>query len=131
MKKGDKTKIAKFTGLSKDTISRFFNHPNTVKNKIKEKIWEAIKELKIDYQCPFENKLYVAKHTNPDRWDIYNNLPHGAMAKIARKVGCNRSHIKFVLEGKRTDHQGIIKEAELLAAIHIWKTRFCKFKSRL
>jgi lambda repressor-like predicted transcriptional regulator len=66
-----------------------------------------------------------------DRFDIYNNLPHGAMAKIARKVGCNRSHIKSILEGKRNDHHGIIKEAELLAAVHIWKTRFCKYKSQL
>lgn len=66
-----------------------------------------------------------------DRFDIYNNLPHGAMAKIARKVGCSNSHVQYVLEGKREDHYGIIKEAELMAAINIWKTRFCKFKSQL
>ena len=66
-----------------------------------------------------------------DRYDIYNNLPHGEVTKIAKKVGCSATHVLHVLEGKRKDYYGIIREAELLAAINLWKTRFCKYKSQL
>jgi hypothetical protein len=68
----------------------------------------------------------------PDRWDIYNNLPHGGLTYIAEKCNCSVSQVKQVLEGKRKDNQTIIKESELVAAIHLWKTRFCKLgKSQL
>ena len=66
-----------------------------------------------------------------DRYDIYNNLPWGAITKIAKKAGCSVPQVKGILEGKRKDNYGVIKEAELMAAIHIWKNRFCKFKSQL
>ena len=66
-----------------------------------------------------------------NRWDIHNNLPHGAITKIAKKVGCSTTHVSYVLEGKRKDYYGIIREGELLAAINLWKTRFCKYKSQL
>jgi hypothetical protein len=66
-----------------------------------------------------------------DRYDIYNNLPHGAMSKIGRKLNVSVVLVKFVLEGRRVDHHGIIKEAELMAAINIWKTRFCRLNSEL
>jgi hypothetical protein len=66
-----------------------------------------------------------------NRIDILNNLPHGALTKIANKVGCSTVNVLNILEGKRRDHFGVIKEAELIAAINIWKTRFCKFKSEL
>lgn len=63
-----------------------------------------------------------------DRYDIYNNLPHGAMKFISDKLGCSKTQVKHVLEGERTDNQGIIKEAELIAAKYIWIERFCKRK---
>ncbi len=67
-----------------------------------------------------------------DRWDIINNLPRGGLTKIAKKCNCSIPHTKHILEGKRTDHSGVIKEAELVAAVNIWKTRFCKLaKSQL
>lgn len=67
-----------------------------------------------------------------DRWDIYNNIPHGGLTLLSDKCNCSVSQVKHVLEGKRTDHQNIIKEAEHMAAINIWKTRFCKLaKSEL
>lgn len=75
-----------------------------------------------------KKKTYKAKK---DRWDIYNNLPYGSIANIAKEVGCCPVNVKLVLEGKRRDHYGIIKMAELMAAVNIWKTRFCKYKSQL
>lgn len=66
-----------------------------------------------------------------DRYDIYNNLPFGAYCKIGSICGCSSVNVKAVLEGRRTDHFGIIKQAELIAAVNIWKTRFCKHKSQL
>ena len=67
----------------------------------------------------------------PDRYDIYNNLPPKSLTLIAKKCKCSVVHTKRVLEGYRTDNHGIIKEAESIAAIHIWKTRFCRLKSEL
>jgi hypothetical protein len=61
-----------------------------------------------------------------DRWDIYNNLPSGGQVHLARQFSLSKSHIGLVLQGRRKDLHGIIKAAELLAAVNIWKTRFCK-----
>lgn len=61
-----------------------------------------------------------------DRFDIYNNLPSKGQSIIAKKCKCSQTQVKYVLEGYRQDNQGIIREAELMAAINIWKTRFCK-----
>lgn len=66
-----------------------------------------------------------------NRIDISNNLPHGAVKEIADKLKCSKAYVSLVLSGYRKDHKGVIKEAELLAAINIWKERFCKFKSEL
>lgn len=67
-----------------------------------------------------------------DRFDIYNNLPAGAYVEIATKLNISVAQVSNVLTGWRKDHHGIIKEAELMAAINIWKTRFCKVqKSQL
>jgi hypothetical protein len=65
-----------------------------------------------------------------DRWDIYNNLPVSGISTIAKRVGCSYNTVWNVLRGRK-DHYGIIKEAELIAAINIWKNRFCRFKSEL
>jgi len=67
-----------------------------------------------------------------DRYDIYNNLPKGSRILLSLKCKCNKSYVTLVLQGKRSDTKGIIKEAELMAATYIWKTRFCKLeKSQL
>lgn len=66
-----------------------------------------------------------------DRVDIYNNLPHGSLTKISKECGCSIVNVKAVLEGYRKDNFRIIETAELIAAINIWKTRFCKYKSQL
>ncbi len=66
-----------------------------------------------------------------DRFDIYNNLPAKSLTRISEHCGCSVVQVKAVLEGRRTDHHNIIKAAELMAAINIWKTRFCKHKSQL
>lgn len=69
----------------------------------------------------------------PDKYrlDIMQNLPHGAMAKLARKNNISQGHVNRILSGRRNDNFGIVKQAELIAAINIWKTRFCKFNSEL
>lgn len=72
------------------------------------------------------SKRYSRNQKLIDRWDIYNNLPDGAKAKLAKKCNCSFIQVKNVLEGNRTDNQGIIKEAEKMAAIYVWKERFCK-----
>lgn len=33
---------------------------------------------------------------------IINSLPHGAQTEIARKLGCQRSYVSQVLNGKRS-----------------------------
>ena len=66
-----------------------------------------------------------------DRYDIYNNLPAGGLSRIAEICNCSNVQVKNVLEGYRKDNQGIIKVAESMAAINIWKTRFCKHESQL
>jgi len=61
-----------------------------------------------------------------DRWDIYNNLPPGGQAELSRELKCSQSHVYNVLHGYRKDNKEIIKSAELMAAIYLWKSRFCK-----
>jgi len=73
-------------------------------------------------------KPYIARK---DRWDIYNNLPIHAIQKIANETGYSYQTIWRVLHGVQPDRYDIIQRAELMAAINIWKTRFCKFKSEL
>jgi len=61
-----------------------------------------------------------------DRWDIYNNLPSGGQVELARRFNLSKSHITMILQGRRKDYHGVIKASELMAAVNIWKTRFCK-----
>lgn len=63
-----------------------------------------------------------------DRFDIYNNLPHGAMVFVSEKVECSKSHVTMVLRGKKKDLHGIIELTELIAALNIWNVRFCKYR---
>lgn len=63
-----------------------------------------------------------------DRTDIYRNLPPGGQIEIAKKLNVSKYTVNNVLKGRIKDHHGIIKEAELMAAINIWINRFCKIK---
>lgn len=71
------------------------------------------------------NKKFIPR---VDRFDIYQNLPFEGQAKIAKKLNISKSLVNNVLKGHRKDHHGIIKEAELMAAINIWINRYCKIK---
>ena len=128
MKRGDQKRIVEHTKLSASTVSCYFTGCINVSQKTRLRITRAIRYLNIDYKVPI--KLNVPEQLH-DRYDIYNNLPYGALAAIAKKVGCSTTNVKLVLEGMRKDNYEIIKRAELIAAIHIWKTRFCKYKSKL
>jgi len=130
MKSGDQKRIIEKTGFNKSTISNFFNHPEKVNKNTKKIILQVIKELGIDYKIKIEINPPIHDLANV-RWDIYNNLPYGALTKISNKVGCSAMTVSRVLDGKTPDRYNVIKEAELLAAINIWKTRFCKHKSQL
>ena len=130
MKYGDKTRIAKHIGCSSSRISEYFNGTEYVSVSMIEKINKAIIVLKI--QTIDDKKTIIKKRiARKDRYEIYNNLPIAGQRKIARKLGCTDSYVSSVLKGARTDHRGIIKEAEYMAAINIWKTRFCRFESEL
>jgi len=68
------------------------------------------------------------------RRDIISNLPVGGQLMLAAKLGLNRTEINAALNGRRISKEKkdiIIKEAEYMAAINIWKTRFCKYPSKI
>jgi len=76
---------------------------------------------------------YIARK---DRWDIYNNLPKHGIRQIAKETGYSWTTVWRVLHGYQCNQRlfktkNVLKCAEGIAAIHIWKTRFCKFKSEL
>jgi AraC-like DNA-binding protein len=127
MEKGDVAKIAEFAGLNQSTIYRYFKG-KSVRFRTHLKIQNAIRRLHIktyNFTFPKYDKTPI------DRWDIYHNLPYGAEKRIGRKLGIDRYKVWRILHGKILDDYGVIKESELEAAINIWKTRFCKFKSQL
>jgi hypothetical protein len=126
VERGDQKRIAKFTGLTTGTISNAFNG-KSIEYITYVKVMNAMHHLNI----PTNDVSFNYKKTLFDRWDIYNNLPHGAKARIARKCGCSKSEVTRILEGRKKDVFGVVKEAELEAAINIWKTRFCKYESKL
>jgi transcriptional regulator with XRE-family HTH domain len=127
MQRGDQAKIARFTGLSQATVQTYYSGKK-VKFRNHLKIQNAIRRLniKVDNFTPPE---YTKKPI--DRYDIYSNLPYGAEKKIASSLKSNRHKVWNILHGKTLDDCGVIKEAELEAAINIWKTRFCKYDSLL
>lgn len=68
------------------------------------------------------------------RRDIISNLPVGGQLILSEKLGMPKSQINLALNGRRISKEKkdiIIKEAELMAAINIWKTRFCKYPSKI
>ncbi len=66
-----------------------------------------------------------------DRFDIYNNLPHGALVYVSKKVDCSVVQVTCVLKGERKDHYGIIELTELIAALNIWNIRFSKYRREI
>jgi len=68
------------------------------------------------------------------RRDIISNLPVGGQLILSEKLGMPKSQINLALNGRRISKEKkdiIIKEAEYMAAINIWKTRFCKYPSKI
>lgn len=127
MKRGDKIRIAEFTGLSRTTVCKYFQGEK-VKFRNHLKIQNAVRRLHIRVNC-FTPPNYTKKPI--DRQDIYDNLPYGAEKGIGKKLGITRQKVWRILHGKTLDEYGVIKEAELAAAINIWKTRFCRYESLL
>lgn len=66
-----------------------------------------------------------------DRDDIKRFLNYGDQTKIAKNSGVSIETVRNVLDGKRNDYHNVIREAELVAAINIWKTKYCKTISLL
>jgi predicted transcriptional regulator len=130
MKHGDQQRIAEETKLSKGFVSAYFRGVKDASEETIQKIQKAMDKLGIEY-TPENEESEMEENTLKVRWDIHNNLPHGAIAQIAREVECSPSHVQNVLNGVSKDNFGIIKIAELEAAVNIWKTRFCKYKSEL
>jgi transcriptional regulator with XRE-family HTH domain len=126
MERGDQVRIAKHTGLSKAIISRALKGER-ISHATFVKIVNAILHLDIKADI----SVFNHKNCKIDRWDIYNNLPSGAKTRIAKKCGCSIFEVSRILEGRKEDVFSVIKEAELEAAINIWKTRFCKYRSLL
>lgn len=82
--------------------------------------------------------IYKKKDMKKKEWkprrirdDIINNLPFGAQKEIATNNNVGKSYVNAVLNGRKKDTKNIIRDAELLAAINIWKTRFCKYPSKI
>ena len=138
MKRGDYKKIAKETKLHPQTISKFLKDEISISQNNEDKIISAMKKLNI---IPFPLEYIRNKKINlkphilikipKNRYDIYNNLPRNGVSQIAQKCGCSRTQVYRVLQGNAKDDYGIIKEGELIAAINIWKLRFCKYPSEL
>ena len=127
MKRGDQSKIAKFTGLTHTTICKYFAGEK-VRFRNHLKIQNALRRLEIkvpDFTAPQYIKTPI------ERYDIYSNLPYGAVQRIAKKLNVNKLQVWRIIHGQALDNYGVIKEAELEAAINIWKTRFCKYDSLL
>lgn len=67
-----------------------------------------------------------------DRWDIYNNFLHGDYIKLGKACGCSPQYARSILHGEKNDNYNVILEGEKIAAVNLWKDRFCKLaKSQL
>jgi AraC-like DNA-binding protein len=137
MKRGDFAKIARHTGLSRSYISQYFKGIKGAKPETIFKIQKAIDELEISLDSFYlpEEVVEFGKKINEqelhNRYDIYNNLPYGAIKLLAEETYTSSATVTDILMGKRPDRYQIIEKAELIAAINIWKTRFCKYESKL
>ncbi len=130
MKKGDQTRICKYTQLDKAIVSYFFTGKEYISKEKREIIENAIKDLKIEY-TPKQTQINL-RPIKKSRTDIYNNLPRGAITKLANEFNFSYPKIiRILCNETKQEYNEIIKKAELMAAINIWKTRFCKYKSEL
>lgn len=136
--RGLQAKISKQTGIDKGVVSKYFNS-KYIGNKNKAEIERCLSLMGRNHM-----KNPNAPITNPNkkkgnrRTDIVNNLGFGDQKVIAEKYKTSPQHVSHVLLGTNSAvnqntelSRNITKEAELMAAINIWKTRFCKFKSLL
>jgi hypothetical protein len=133
MKRGDQKRISDKTGLHKSIISKYFCG-RFVGNKNIEAIENAIIELEVK-DVPF---MRLKKYSNgifEKRDDILGNLATCDQKRISNECKKNRTYINNILNGRYNQNSPlgikIIKAAELMAAINIWKHRFCKHKSLL
>jgi hypothetical protein len=62
--------------------------------------------------------MSVPKITKRELSKLKRNLPHGALSKIADEKNCSLMLVSLVLNGKSTDHKGIVVRAAELAAEH-------------
>jgi hypothetical protein len=125
MKWGDRKHIAKLAGLSEYAVWRYFRKERKPDPVFMNKLIRSMKQLGI------KETRHESKKIPRNRLDIYSELPYGALNHISKKVGCSISTVRRTIQGKRIDKEGIIKLAELEAAINIWKTKFCKYESEL
>jgi len=133
MKRGDQKRISDKTGLHKSIVSKYFSGRFVGDKNIKA-IENAIAELEIK-DVPI---MILKKYSNgifEKRDDILSNLATGDQKRISNECKKNRTYINNILDGRYNQNSPlgikIIKAAELMAAINIWKDRFCKYKSLL
>jgi hypothetical protein len=133
MKRGDQKRISDKTGLHKSIVSKYFSG-RFVGNKNIKAIENAIAELEIK-DVPI---MMLKKYSNgifEKRDDILSNLVNGDQLKIANLCNASKVYVNKILNGKYNQNTSlsinIIQMAELMAAINIWKDRFCKYKSLL
>lgn len=73
---------------------------------------------------------YREKPKPPKRSDILNNLPSGAMVRIAKRLGTTKHNVSNTLHGRSTQTSTLAKEildlAQVIAAVHMWNERFNK-----
>ncbi|MFW6272159.1 MAG: helix-turn-helix domain-containing protein [bacterium] len=135
MKRGLKKKIAEEAGVNYNYVIQYFKGNKNPKEEIQQKITNAYNKI-VKSEIEVNKMKDVKKHAhylnkNKDRWDIVNNLEWGDKKFIAEKLGISQMQVHRVLEGKVEDKHKVIETAELVAAINLWKSRFCKYESKL
>ena len=133
---GLQAKICVHTGISKCVVSRYFNS-KYIGNKNKLLIDECLSKMGRNHlKNPNVPVINPDRKKGIRRTDIINNLAKGDQLLLAKMFKSSQSHVNHVLTGsnprvnQNTElSKNITREAELLAAVNIWKSRFCKFES--
>ena len=63
------------------------------------------------------------------RYDISNNLVSGDSLLLIEATGLSKGYISQMLNGRKEMTPEVQQAAELLAAINLWQTRFCKIEA--
>lgn len=138
LKRGSYSLIAKELSLSRSTISNYFRGISVGESTLKT-IENYLTTTGRSYLKVKTTTYRKASRQPPiERIDILNNLKWGNQSIIADKFNTSSSHVSNILNGRNDTinintilSRNIIREAEMFAAINIWKTRFCKFESLL